>query len=90
MKSWEVLKGELLEDKRVAKEYARLQPRYKLISKLIETRQKKGLTQAQLAKKIGTKQSAIARVESGSANPSLAFLEKMVTAMHSQLIIKIK
>lgn len=90
MKSWKILKRELLKDKEVAKEYERLKPRYQLISQLIEARIRHGLTQEQLAKKIGTKQSAIARVESGNANPSISFLEKIAAAMGSKLIIQVK
>ena len=90
MKNWKVLKAELLRDKKVAAEYKRLKPRYRLISQLIEARIKKGLTQAELARKIGTKQSAIARLESGRANPSVSFLERMASATGSELIIQIK
>lgn len=90
MKSWRTLKKELLKNKQVAKEYKRLEPRYQLISQLIETRIKKGLTQEELAKKMGTKQSAIARVESGSVNPTIGFLEKLVAAIGSRLIIQVR
>ncbi|MBI4036918.1 helix-turn-helix transcriptional regulator [Candidatus Daviesbacteria bacterium] len=90
MKSLQVLKKELLKNKKVAQEYKRLEPRYQLISQLIEARIKKGLTQKQLAQKIGTKQSAIARLESGNANPSVAFLEKISAATGSKLFIQIK
>lgn len=88
MKSWNDLKKELLKDPKVAKEYIRLTPRYQLISQLIEARTKKGLTQKQLAVKIGTKQSAIARIESGNTNMSVEFLEKMAQALNSNLEIK--
>ena len=89
MKNWETLKKELLQDKKVAEKYEKLKPRYALISQLIGARLKKGLTQEQLAQKIGTKQSAIARIESGNANISIAFLEKLTQALDSQLIIKV-
>lgn len=90
MKTWKTLKKELLKNKEVAKEYESLKPRYQLISQLIESRRRKGLTQEQLAKKIGTKQSAIARLESGSSNPSMAFLEKIAKAFGSRLVIQVK
>lgn len=90
MENWETVKKELLKDKEVAREYERLKPRYALISQLIGARIKKGLTQAQLAKKIGTKQSAIARVEGGNSNPSIAFLEKLAQALGSKLIIQVR
>lgn len=90
MKSWQILRKELLKDKEVAKEHERLKPRYLLISQLIEARIKKGLTQEDLAKKLGTKQSAIARLESGNVNPSISFLEKLTQALGSKLIIQIQ
>lgn len=90
MKSWEKLRRELLKDKEVAREYERLKPRYQLISQLIEARIKRGLTQEELARKLGTKQSAIARVESGEANTSVNFLERLAQALGSKLIIQIR
>ncbi|MDP3941518.1 MAG: helix-turn-helix transcriptional regulator [bacterium] len=89
MKNWKALKSELLKDKDVAREYKNLTPRFAIVSQIIEARLKRGITQAQLAKKIGTKQSAIARLESGNTNPSLAFLEKLAQAMDYRLKIEI-
>ena len=90
MSKWEDLEKELLSDPEVKKEYDKLQPRYALISQLIEARIKKGLSQKELAEKIGTKQSAIARLESGDVNPSFEFLQKVVTAMGRTLNVQIK
>lgn len=90
MKNWKTLKKELLTNKGVLKEYKRLEPRYVLISQLIEARIKRGFTQAELAKRMKTKQSAIARVESGNTNPTIEFLEKMTSAMGSKLKIQVK
>lgn len=90
MKTWKKLRGELLKDKEVRTEYKRLVPQFSFISQLIEARTKRGLTQAQLAAKVGTKQSAIARIESGSANISIAQLEKLTQALDSQLVIRIQ
>lgn len=90
MKNWKALRKELLTNKEIAKEYKKLAPRYELVSQLIKARIKKGLTQEQLAKKIGTKQSAIARVESGEENLSFDFLEKIIHAMNSKLVIQVK
>jgi len=81
MKDWKQLKAELLQNKAVKKEYDRLTPRYAAISELISARIKKGITQKELAQKIGTKQSAIARFEAGNVNPSLGFLEKIAEVM---------
>ena len=77
MRDFKDFRNELLKNKKVAREYALLEPRYKLISKLIQMRNKKKLTQLDLAAKIGTKQSAIARLESGRVNPSFDLLGKI-------------
>ena len=47
------------------------------------------MSQKQLAEKIGTKQSAIARLEGGNTNPSVAFLEKISKALGGKLQISI-
>lgn len=90
MSKWEDLEKELLSDPETKKEYDKLAPRYAVVSQLISARLKKGMTQEELAKKVGTKQSAIARLESGSINPTLAFLEKLVSALGSKLIIQVR
>ena len=90
MKNWRKYKKELLKDKDVKREFNKLSPRYELISQLIEARNKKGVTQKELAKRMGTKQSAIARLESGNANPSVLFLEKLADALDSKLQIQFK
>lgn len=87
MKNWKTLRKEFLKNKKVSQEYKKLAPHYRLVSQLIEARIKKGLTQKELADEIGVKQSAIARVESGTSNPTLAFLEKITQATDSELII---
>lgn len=89
MESYKRLRAQLLKNKEFRKAYDALGPEFELITMIIEKRIKKGLTQAALARKIGTKQSAIARLESGSYNPSLAFLEKVAKALGAQLKIAI-
>jgi len=89
MKTWKQLKAELLENKAVKKGYDKLTPRYEAIFELISARIKRGITQKELAQKIGTKQSAIARFESGNINPSLGFLEKLADVMGYKLTISL-
>lgn len=87
MKTFDQLKKELLQDPETKIEYDKLAPRYFVISKLIEARIKHGITQKELAEKIGTKQSALARFETGSINPTLDFLERLASAMGYKLRI---
>lgn len=79
---------ESLKNPKIKAEYDRQQPEFAVISAIIDARVKKGITQEQLAKKLGTKQSAIARLESGRANPSILFLKKLAQALNSNLQIK--
>lgn len=46
-----------------------------------------GLTQAELAERMGTTQSAIARMEGGGSRPTLETLEKLAAAVGAQLIV---
>lgn len=49
----------------------------------------RGLTQAQLAEKVGTKQPSIARLENGSSLPSISFLAKLAEALDTKLEIRL-
>jgi len=46
-----------------------------------------GLTQVELAERMGTTQSAIARVEGGGARPTLETLEKLAGAVGQELVV---
>lgn len=85
MTDWEDLKKELLKDPEFKKGYDALEVEYSIITQILEKRLKKGLSQKQLAQKVGTKQSAISRLESGNSNPSIAFLEKVAKALGGKL-----
>jgi len=90
MKSYQQIKKNLLKNTRVLKAYADLEPEFALVQMIIEKRLKRGLTQAQLARKIGTKQSAIARLESGTYNPTFNFLTKVAAALDAKLSFSIR
>lgn len=51
-----------------------------------ETRQARGMTQAQLAKALGTSQSAVNRIEKGGQNISLDMLARISDVLSSQII----
>lgn len=86
---YRTLKKKWLKDPAVRKEYNKLGPEFALVEMIIEKRIQKGMTQAQLAKKIGTKQSAIARLESGSYNPSIDFLQKVAGTLNTRLTLSL-
>ncbi len=72
------LKARLLKDPEVRKEYDALVEEFALIAAMAGARQRASLSQAQLAKRMKTTQSAIARLESGRGRPSTTTLFELV------------
>ncbi|HID31263.1 MAG TPA: XRE family transcriptional regulator [Desulfobacterales bacterium] len=87
---WRELKSQLLKDPKFREEYDALEPEYRLLKAIIEQRLKKGFSQETLARKVGTKQEAIARLETGRANPTLRFLKKVAAALDAELEINLQ
>jgi ribosome-binding protein aMBF1 (putative translation factor) len=69
------------------KAYDELAPEFALARAIIEARVTAGLTQEQLAKRMATTQSVIARLESGRTRPSTQTLERLAAATGTQLRI---
>ena len=69
-----------LENPEVHQEYDALQEEFSLIDQLIAMRTKAGLTQEDVAKKLGTNKSNISRLERGRSNPSWGTLNKDAAA----------
>lgn len=89
MKSYAKIKQRLLKDGKVRKAYTELGPEFELAKNIIEKRLAKGFTQSALAHKVGTKQSSIARLESGNYNPSMDFLGKVAKALDSKVVVSL-
>lgn len=77
-----------LKNPKIKAEHERLQPEFALIQAMIDARRKEGLTQKLLAERVGTKQSVISRLESGRANPTVGFLQKLAQALDTRLEIR--
>lgn len=90
MKNYKDLKKKLLKTPIVKREYDLLSGEYDLIQQLITKRLEAGLTQTELAREIGTRQSAIARLESGNYNPTIGMLRKVSKALKADLRISIE
>lgn len=80
-------KRKLLADQEVRQHYDGLKSEYQLIRSIINARLKKNMSQQELAQKVGTRQSAISRLESGNINPSVKFLQKVAHALGTHLMI---
>ena len=83
----EELHKKWMKNPRFRTEYEALGPQFDLISALIRARLNSGLTQAEIAERMGTTQSAVARLEGLSSNPSRLTLEKFAKAMGTRLKI---
>ncbi|KXS47262.1 MAG: helix-turn-helix domain-containing protein, partial [Halanaerobium sp. T82-1] len=68
------LKNQLFESEEVKEEYEKLNVMYEIKKQIIRYRIENNLTQKELADRIGTKQSAISRLENDDYNPSVEFL----------------
>lgn len=67
--------------------YDALEEEFALVSSVIEARTRAKLTQVQLAKRMGTTQAVVARLESGRAMPSTRTLERFAKATGTKLRI---
>ena len=85
---WKNLDKRWIKDLRFRKAWREREPEYQLARNIIKARLKKGMTQAQLAKKVGTKQPVISRLESMHASPSLRFLKRIAKALNTKLQIQ--
>jgi len=87
------LKEKMLSNSEVKAEYDSLEKEFSLFEELLKARTVAGLTQAQVAERMGTKTPAIARLESGGGNkkhsPSLSTLQKYAQAVGCHVEIKL-
>jgi predicted transcriptional regulator len=91
MDEWTKFRDRMLaDDPEAAAEYERLRPRFAAIADIIRLRLDKGLTQEQLAKKVGKQQPAIARLEAGRVQPSIQFLQEIAEALDAELVVQVR
>jgi transcriptional regulator with XRE-family HTH domain len=85
------LKARALAKPGVKAEYERLDEEFALLDQFLKARMASGLTQADIAERIGTTQSAVARLEasSGKHSPSLATLRKYASAIGCRVELKL-
>ena len=90
MNDYTKFKKRLFKNKETKQVYEALGPEYAFIGMIIRRRMEQGLTQQDLARKIGTKQTAISRLESGRSNPTISFLRHVAEALDNELKISLK
>ncbi len=83
------IKNKMLAGREVRAAYKALGDEFDLAHELIAARVRAGLTQAEVAERMGTTQSVVARLESGAQMPSVNTLLKFAKATRSRPIIKL-
>ena len=81
------LKKRYMGDPEFRKEYALVDEEYALVETLIRARAAANLTQEEVARRIGTTQSAVARLEGGRVSPSFATLRRYAEATGTRLTV---
>ena len=76
-----------MKEPKYRKAYEALEEEFVLASAVMDVRNRAGLTQQQLARKMGTTQPVVARLESGRSRPSMRTLERLADATGSRLLI---
>jgi ribosome-binding protein aMBF1 (putative translation factor) len=86
---FEEVKARLLQNPAVRAEYDALAAEYEISAELLKARLRAGLSQAELAERLGTSQSAIARLESGHTLPSTKTLIRFAEATGSKVQLRL-
>ena len=91
MLTHEEFKSRALDRPEVKAEYDKLEEEFALLDEFLKARAAAGLSQAEIAQRMGTTQSAIARLESGHGkpSPSLATLRKYAKALGCRLDLRL-
>jgi predicted transcriptional regulator len=83
------IKMRLMNNPEFRDEYARADAEFQLIEALVSARTRAKLSQAEVARRVGTTQSAIARLEGGGVSPSISTLRRYAEATGAKLEINL-
>ena len=84
-KNFQETLNEQLKDPAFQAEWEALEPERQIIRAIIEGRERRDLTQQQLAESTGIQQADISRLENGTGNPSLRTLKRLAAGMQLKL-----
>lgn len=89
-RTWGKLRAERAQTSEYQAAYARAERRYRFAEQVRAAREAAGVTQAELARRIGTTQSAIARLELAGTDPKLDTMERIGRALGVELVIEFR
>lgn len=90
MIKYDLLRKKLLSDPEVLKEYEAHKAEFEIARALIKARLASKMTQSEVAKRMHTSQSQIARLESGAHFPSMQTIHKYAQAINHKISLEIK
>ena len=90
MKDLKDLKAEQLANPAVRKAYEVHAPKFELARELIGARTKASLTQGDVAARMGTTQSVVARIESGRGTPSMRTVQRFASAVGARAVVRME
>ncbi len=90
MKTLKQMKAELIAKPDVQAAYDALADEFAIARELISARARAGMSQAEVAQRMGTRQSVIARLESGRHPPSLRTVQRYAQAVGGRAVVRIE
>lgn len=90
MKTLKDLKGKLLADPAIRAEYESLAGEFGMARELISARSRAGLTQTEVAERMGTTQSVVARLEGGKRTPSMRTVQRYAQAIGCRAVVRLE
>ncbi len=89
-RSWTSIKRAKADSEARRVGYRQAKEGFELAERVRQARERAGLTQAELASRIGSTQPAVARLEAGGSSPSFATLRRIAAALDSELVVELR
>ena len=86
--SFDTLHKRWMENPEYRREYERLGPEFEIARQIIDARIRRKVTQAELAKRMGTGQAVISRLETANAKPSLSLIQRLADALNLKVELR--
>jgi len=90
MKTLKSMKAKMLADPQTRAAYEALADEFEVARELIAARTRAGLTQADVAERMGTSQSSVARLEGGKDTPSLRSVRRYADAIGHRAVVRLE
>jgi DNA-binding XRE family transcriptional regulator len=90
MTNWKDAEAKFLADPEINAEFEAPRPHFEVVAQIIKARGEQGVTQEALAKRTGIARCNISRLESGTYNPSLDFLNRIARGLGMEVHVEFR